>query len=386
MALSYGLTNPAAFKKGEESEPTPIGYKIYVGNGNGGKESSDFGLTWNNTNYSASSTIYKYGLVYDPVNNKVVIINSYSPYSGTALYSFYATPTLNGSTTFTRGTQRTKSPQGSSSSSSRYLVYGSVFDYETNSIIGVREDRYHNYSTTPNYDYFINSNYLSPNTFASVALPNLTGSNKNIVTGKNGINLEIQRSSNGHQANVFRFVKNSDTSYSKTIIASISESTLNISTSNYYVQAAYLKDVGFVIYYCGFSGNAYSRLIRFDGTLSGTKNWGTQKNFAFSSNNYYSSRVYLARGDTVYYTTDGTNWKTCSGKLPSSLGTNGVVIVNTDDNIAVLLNSDGYWAVSTNGGTSFVKSTGNVSNNKWRAEACSDQSSQYLAILVPVYA
>ena len=43
MALSYGLTNPAAFKKGGGSEPTIIGYKLYKLQYKKVWESNDFG-------------------------------------------------------------------------------------------------------------------------------------------------------------------------------------------------------------------------------------------------------------------------------------------------------------------------------------------------------
>lgn len=393
MALSYGLTNPAAFKKGGGSEPTPIGYKMYQSNGTFAcQESNDFGLTWTDCTYDKFGNYNKYGLVYDPVNDKVVVINSYSPYnSSVGWYSYYATPVLNTTTQFTAGTLRTKSPQ-SSSSKNKYDVYGSVFDYGTNSIIGVREDTYYD---PYDYDYFINSDYLSPNTFTSLSLPNRHGAAFNIVTGKNGINLEIQKViDTGFQANVFRFVKNSSTSYTKDIIASISTNTLNISDRSS-VSAAYLKDVGFVV--CHYPNSqvssqnyVFTQLIGFDGTVSGKKRWdnSTRGTFAVSSNNYYSDRVYFAFGTAVYYTTDGINWNTCSGTLPSNVATSGIIL-NADNNVAISLGgygpwTNGYWAISTDGGNNFVKSAP-IKMNPLRPESCTQNSAGVSTILVPFY-
>ena len=357
------------------------------------QESNDFGLTWTDCTYDKFGNYNKYGLVYDPINDKVVVINNYSPYNSTSTsgwYSYYATPVLNTTTQFTAGTLRTKSPQ-SSSSKNEYNTYGSVFDYGTNSIIGVREDTYYDpYS----YDYFINSDYLSPNTFASLSLPNKKGNLFNIVTGKNGINLEIQKViDTGFQANVFRFVKNSSTSYTKDIIASISASTLNISDSSN-IKAAYLKDVGFIVSYNKSryqSGDYFfTLLIGFDGTVSGKKSWSRQSNliiWAISSNNYYSDRVYFAFGTAVYYTTDGINWNTCSGTLPSNVASD--VILNADNNVAISLGghgpfTKGYWAISTDGGNNFVKSAP-IKMNPLRPESCSASSAMVSTILVPFY-
>lgn len=395
MALSYGLTNPAAGMISTSTpEPTPIGYKMYQSNGiNACQESNDFGLTWTDCTYDKFGDYNKYGLVYDPINDKVVVINSYSPYNSTSTsgwYSYYATPVLNTTTQFTAGTLRTKSPQ-SSTSSNKYNVYGSVFDYGTNSIIGVRENTYY---SPHSYDYFINSDYLSPNTFASLSLPNKKGNFFNIVTGKNGINLEIQRvEGTGFEANVFRFVKNSSTSYTKDIIASISASTLSISDSSN-VKAAYLKDVGFIVSYNKSSNQSgdyfFTLLIGFDGTVSGKKSWSRPSNlsrWAISSNNYYSDRVYFAFGTAVYYTTDGINWNTCSGTLPSDSA--HYIILNADNNVAISLGSyssftNGYWAISTDGGNSFVKSAP-IKMNPLRPEECSQNSTMFSAILVPFY-
>lgn len=394
MALSYGLTNPAAGMISTSTpEPTPIGYKMYQSNGTYAcQESNDFGLTWTDCTYDKFGNYNKYGLVYDPINDKVVVINNYSPYNSTSTtgwYSYYATPVLNTTTQFTAGTLRTKSPQ-SSSSKNKYNASGSVFDYGTNSIIGVREDTYYDpYS----YDYFINSDYLSPNTFASLSLPNEEGSSFNIVTGKNGINLEIQNViDTGYQANVFRFVKNSSTSYTKDIIASISESTLSI-PYNSSVKAAYLKDVGFIVSYWSSSKSGdyfFTLLIGFDGTVSGKKSWSRLSNlykWALSSNNYYSDRVYFAFGTAVYYTTDGINWNTCSGTLPSDSASD--IILNADNNVAISLGSygaftNGYWAISTDGGNSFVKSAP-IKMNPLRPESCSKSSASVSTILVPFY-
>lgn len=395
MALSYGLTNPAAGMISTSTpEPTPIGYKMYQSNGiSACQESNDFGLTWTDCTYDKFGDYNKYGLVYDPVNDKVVVINNYSPYNSTSTsgwYSYYATPVLNTTTQFTAGTLRTKSPQ-SSSSKNEYNAYGSVFDYGTNSIIGVREDTYYD---PHSYDYFINSDYLSPNTFASLSLPNKKGSFFNIVTGKNGINLEIQSViDTGFQANVFRFVKNSSTSYTKDIIASISASTLSISDRSS-VCAAYLKDVGFVVCYYPNSHSSsqnyvFTLLIGFDGTVSSKKRWdkATSGKFALSSNNYYSDRVYFAFGTAVYYTTDGVNWNTCSGTLPSDAAYD--IILNADNNVAISLGgygpwTNGYWAISTDGGNSFVKSAP-IKMNPLRPERCSQNSARVSTILVPFY-
>ena len=395
MALSYGLTNPAAGMISTSTpEPTPIGYKMYQSNNSYAcQESNDFGLTWTDCTYDKFGNYNKYGLVYDPVNDKVVVINSYSPYNSTSTsgwYSYYATPVLNTTTQFTAGTLRTKSPQ-SSSSKNKYNAYGSVFDYGTNSIIGVRKDTYYD---PHSYNYFINSDYLSPNTFASLSLPNRHGPAFNIVTGKNGINLEIQNViDTGYQANVFRFVKNSSTSYTKDIIASISASTLSISDRSS-VKAAYLKDVGFIVSYNmsrGQSGDYFfTLLIGFDGTVSGKKSWSRPSNlykWAISSNNYYSDRVYFAFGTAVYYTTDGINWNTCSGTLPSDAAHD--IILNADNNVAISLGSydpwtNGYWAISTDGGNSFVKSAP-IKMNPLRPEECSQNNAANSAILVPFY-
>ena len=77
MALSYGLTNPAAgIISTSTPEPTPIGYKLYmIANSARVCESNDFGVTWNKCTWNTSTVNDKFNLGYDPINNKVIIIN-----------------------------------------------------------------------------------------------------------------------------------------------------------------------------------------------------------------------------------------------------------------------------------------------------------------------
>ena len=395
MALSYGLTNPAAFKKGGGSEPTPIGYKLYKLNSKKVWESNDFGLNWNECTFAsgAATNSYKLNLVYDPINDKVVILGNYTPYNQSdSNYSFYATPSLNTTTSFTLGTKRPKSTYVYTSTTNKDEQYGTVFDYETNSLVSLHNTKT-NYSSTiyNNFTYLINDNYLTPNTFASPAFIISRPDDplcSNIVTSKEGIVLEIaSESNNGYKANLFRFVKNSSTSYSKQIVAAISVATLGIYT-NYKMQACYLKNIGFVLKWV-YSNKLYTRVIYLDGTLSSTRDWGNCSNSevytALSSNNFYDDKVYLAHQKAVYYTSDGINWNTCSGVLErNAQGENyNGIILNTGNNIVV--GTGRYFQVSNNGGNTFTPGNNSISGST-RPENMYVAGSNYALILVPIYA
>ena len=238
----------------------------------------------------------------------------------------------------------------------------------------------------------INSSYTTPNTYATVSYlqRRQQSSNRNsinIVTGDNGIILEIGVGSDSkYKANLFSFVKNSETSYTKQIISSISASALNNISNSYKLRASYLKNVGFVIKY-GTGSNLYTRVIYFDGTLSSIMTWPTLSNAyyysALSSNNYYSDKVYLAMGTNVYYTTDGINWNACSGVLTNKVEGTGYnsIILNAGNNIMVGCGS--YAEVSTDGGQTFTKST--QSMNYFTSPEGMYSGNRYTAILVPFY-
>lgn len=99
MALSYGLTNPAAFKKGGGSEPTPIGYKMYICYGyNYVYYSTDGGSTW-----TRDSVVPIYGnFAYNKATNLLGAINIKSR-SSTDYYSYYTYPSLSQVTSWQRG-------------------------------------------------------------------------------------------------------------------------------------------------------------------------------------------------------------------------------------------------------------------------------------------
>ena len=395
MALSYGLTNPAAFKKGGGSEPAIIGYKLYKLQYEKVWESNDFGLNWNECTFASgdATNSYKQNLVYDPVNNKVVILGNYTPYNQSETnYSFYATPQLNATTSFTLGTRRPKSTYVYSSTNDKDTQYGTVFDYETNSLVSLHNTKT-NYSSTiyDNFTYLINDSYLTPNTFASpsfiISRPD-DPKFSNVVTSKEGITLEIaSESDNGFKANLFRFVKNSSTSYSKQIVAAISVATLGIYT-NYKMQACYLKNIGFVLKWA-YTNKLYTRVIYLDGTLSSERDWGSCPNAeiytALSSNNFYDDKVYLAHQKAVYYTSDGINWNTCSGVL--GMNADGeiynAIILNSGNNIVVGTGS--YFQVSNDGGNTFTRSNNSIIGST-RPENMYIAGSNYAMILVPIYA
>lgn len=397
MALSYGLTNPATGMISTSTpEPTPIGYKIYkIRDNTTIWESDDFGLTWTPCAGSPSglSSSLKYDLVYDPVNNKVICLGGWQRYNdSTSVYSCYATPALNTSTTFTRGTARPKSTYVQTSTADKDAQYGTLYDYNTDSLVSLHQITSYSGSYLYDFDYLINSGYTTPNTYATVSYlqRRQASSNRlniNIVTGDNGIILEIAVGSDSkYKANLFRFIKNSATSYTKQIVSSISASTLNNISDSYRLRAAYLKNVGFVIKY-GTGSNLYTRVIYFDGTLSSIMTWPTLANAyvysALSSNNYYSDKVYLAMGNDVYYTTDGINWNTCSGVLTNKAegsSSNGIIL-NAGNNIMVGCGS--YAEVSTDGGQTFTKSTQSV--NYFTTPEGMYAGNRYTAILVPFY-
>lgn len=100
MALSYGLTNPAAFKKGGGSEPTPIGYKMYIHYNQGIYYcSTDGGSTWTRDSAIPSS----FGnFAYNKTTNLLGVISIKSR-SSTNYYSYYAYPSLSQATSWQRG-------------------------------------------------------------------------------------------------------------------------------------------------------------------------------------------------------------------------------------------------------------------------------------------
>lgn len=390
MALSYGLTNPAAgMISASTPEPVLLAYKMYAQGGtNILRESSDYGMSWRAC--SITNGRY-YNIVYDRKNNKIVSLGDYSPYSGSyTCYVYYATPKFNGTTSFTRGASRTKSPQGSTSTSSRYNQYGSVYDFQTDSLISLRRDVYHDSSTTPNYVYFINANYSSPNTFATAAFRNTASTVHCVVTGDNGITLELSKTSSAnYSGRLFRFSKSSNTSYSKTQIANISTSTLDISNSNGYINAAYLKDKGFVVWYgqTSSSTKVYTKFISLTGTVSSAHDWGTKENADISADNYCSDRVYFVKGKKVYYTTDGTNWNTCSGQLPANIDSNvGAAVFNTKGIITVSIDSGNKFAVSVDGGATWsTGSDSGLSTITYGTSPMNQTVRDYGATIIPYY-
>lgn len=369
MSFSYGLTNPAAgLISTVTPEPTPIGYKIYVNGGTNIVESNDFGLTWNDCTFS-SSTGTKHNMGYDSINNKVFLLGDYGPYTGTNNeYSWRATPVLNQTTNFTRGSLRDRS-SGTTSISNYYLQYGGLFDNTAEIIISLQEYKYNN---PYQYSYMLTPSYSNPNSFITKNFLVYEGArNPSLCIGDNGIciasSARYKNTSDydNHKAKVFYFDKNNN--YNIVTIKDLSTSDLGNMSYDKRCLASYLKNVGFILIFVNKSGssrNCTSKTIDFEGNVIATKNWGnfnsTTGVFASSSNNYYSNKVYVAINNKMYYTTDGINWNTCSSNLPGAINSSAYGIYNTNNNIIVQAKTSKTIYVSNDGGSTWNSITNNI--------------------------
>ena len=390
MALSYGLTNPAAGMISTSTpEPTIIGYKLYANGGTGIVESNDFGLTWNDCTFN-SNTGTKYNIGYDSINNKVFLLGDYGPYTGTNTnYSWYATPVLNQTTSFTRGILR------NTSYNNDYAQHGALFDATAEVIVSLQEYKYY---SPYQYSYMLTPSYSDPNSFTERSFLVYSGAtNPSLCIGDNGICIAssgMYKNSNNddyHKAKVFYFDKNNN--YAIATIKDLSTSDLGKISYDYKCAASYLKNVGFVLTFMEGRGSelkCISKTIDFEGNIIATKNWGTFDSttgvFASSSTNYYSSKIYLAINNKVYYTTDGINWNTCSSSLPGAVSSAALGIYNTDDNIIMQAKTDKTIYVSSNGGSSWSSVTNNMFSYTNRNNKAERLNSYYRFCIVPIYA